>query len=452
MIMNILKVEENDTKIENIFHFADIHIRLNSRFEEYKYVFESVYKKLNRYKEDGIVNAIVCIAGDIVHSKIELSPECIMETYNFFRDLSSIYPTIIIGGNHDTLLTNKSRIDSLSAIVYERPLSNFYFLKSTGMYRYNNLVFFIDSLFDEKEIDMTSSNPVLDEMKKDNLIPITIFHGSIPGWRNTRNFVSKEGDKYLSEMNGMSLCMLGDIHMYQIMSEEKPKALYSSSLISQNFGETDVNHGFVKHNIKYDGTEHKLSHEYVRVLNKYRFQDIFVKNEGQSIMTDGKIYKIFKDDNFREENVIAEYGNMRVYGEKGREIESRRVFEYLKKTFPKAKWCYNTNMIKNNKKEDHKLETIEDETDYEAIESYFEIEDIFEIESEKKMALKYVLKTYQEHYETTSNNIQWKLRKLEFNNMFSYGKNNKIDFSHLNRNTIGIFGPNACRKAQLLIL
>ena len=108
---------------------------------------------------------------------------------------------------------------------------------------------------------------------------------------NAKGFVSKEGDKYLSEMDGMALCLLGDIHLYQIMHKENPKALYSSSLISQNFGETDVNHGFVMHHLKYsdDGNDTtsisglSLSHEYIRIENKIGFKmSMSVKGDRQS--------------------------------------------------------------------------------------------------------------------------------------------------------------------------
>lgn len=450
--MKILKLEEN-TKVEFIFHFADIHIRLNSRFVEYRYVFEKVYSKLKEYKANGITNAVICIAGDILHSKVDLSPECTMETFNFFSNLSHIFPTIVIGGNHDTLLTNKSRVDSLTSILYERPLSNFFFLKETGVYRYNNLVFFIDSLFDDVQIDMTTNNPMINKIKEEKCIPVTLYHGSVPGWRNTKGFVSKEGDKYISEMNGMVLCLLGDIHLYQSMNDESPKALYSSSLISQNFGETDANHGFICHHLEYNSNDVSLSHEYIRVKNKYRFQDVFVTNSGQTIVTDEKRYQLFDNDEFLKEGVIAEHGNLRVYSEKGMEIESRRVFEYLKKTFSKARWVFNNNLMERTTQESLSTATNTTDTscDYNVIDSYFQqIQNKFTCDSQMKEAYKYVVRSYQDHFETGNNNIQWKLRTLEFNNLFSYGKNNKVDFRNLDQNTIGIFGPNAYGKSTII--
>jgi DNA repair exonuclease SbcCD ATPase subunit len=46
-------------------------------------------------------------------------------------------------------------------------------------------------------------------------------------------------------------------------------------------------------------------------------------------------------------------------------------------------------------------------------------------------------------------NIDWKLKKFEFENMFSYGENNVVDFTKLN-GIIGMFAPNATGKSALL--
>ena len=225
-----------------------------------------------------------------------------------------------------------------------------------------------------------------------------------------------------------------------------PKALYSSSLISQNFGETDANHGFICHHLEYNDTSDvSLSHEYIRVENKYRFQDVFVTKSGQSIITDEKQYQLFDNDEFLKEGVIAEQGNLRVYSEKGMEIESRRVFEYLKKTFPKARWVFNNNLMERTAQDTVSTMTNTTDTgcDYNVIDAYFEqIKPKFTSESEMKEAYKYVVRSYQ----NISNqgiiiyNGNYCCLSIQ---IYSHMENNKIDFRNLDRNTIGIFGPNA---------
>ena len=45
--------------------------------------------------------------------------------------------------------------------------------------------------------------------------------------------------------------------------------------------------------------------------------------------------------------------------------------------------------------------------------------------------------------------ITWDVKKFEFDNMFSYGENNVVDFTKLN-GIVGIFAPNASGKSSLL--
>jgi DNA repair exonuclease SbcCD ATPase subunit len=46
-------------------------------------------------------------------------------------------------------------------------------------------------------------------------------------------------------------------------------------------------------------------------------------------------------------------------------------------------------------------------------------------------------------------NVNWKLKHFEFSNMFSYGENNRVNFTKLN-GIIGMFAPNAAGKSSLL--
>ena len=98
--------------IKTIAHLADIHIRKLHRFVEYRKVFKQLYKQLRVVKPD-----LIYIGGDVVHGKLDTSPEEVRMVANFFLDLCKIAPTIVIPGNHDCNLNNKSREDTLSPII-----------------------------------------------------------------------------------------------------------------------------------------------------------------------------------------------------------------------------------------------------------------------------------------------------------------------------------------------
>jgi predicted MPP superfamily phosphohydrolase len=108
------------SKIDKIYHISDIHIRLQKRHDEYKKVFTNLYNSLKdevKKNNNTSMNGIIIITGDILHSKTELSPECVSLTADFFQKLSKIMPLVIMAGNHDANLNNNNRMDSLTPIV-----------------------------------------------------------------------------------------------------------------------------------------------------------------------------------------------------------------------------------------------------------------------------------------------------------------------------------------------
>ena len=54
-----------------------------------------------------------------------------------------------------------------------------------------------------------------------------------------------------------------------------------------------------------------------------------------------------------------------------------------------------------------------------------------------------------EEKEEVSRNVNWKLSKFEFDNLFNYGSNNSVNFSNLN-GIIGIFGKNFSGKSSII--
>ena len=138
--------EQQDQPISHVFHIADIHIRLFKRHDEYKEVFEGFFKQLREFQQ--IKTSIIVVVGDILHSKTELTPECVQLTRWFFRNLSGILPTFVICGNHDTNLNNQNRLDSLTPLLDNLPQCHY--LKETRHYQYNNIAFGVTTVKENK--------------------------------------------------------------------------------------------------------------------------------------------------------------------------------------------------------------------------------------------------------------------------------------------------------------
>ena len=79
-----------------ILHCGDIHIRNLKRHSEYREVFSQLYEKAKELEVD-----IVYVAGDLAHTKTQLSPEYFELATEFLTNLAEIAPTYVIPGNHD---------------------------------------------------------------------------------------------------------------------------------------------------------------------------------------------------------------------------------------------------------------------------------------------------------------------------------------------------------------
>ena len=201
--------------IKTIAHLADIHIRKLHRFVEYRQVFKKLYKQLKDLKPDAIY-----IGGDIVHGKLDTSPEEVRMVANFFLELCKIAPTIVIPGNHDCNLNNKSREDTLSPIVdlVQKITPNLHYWKKTGVYNMDNIDFATLSIFDidkeGKQITDTIPNPK--DLKNTS---IALFHGGVDKHFYDNGFQVQDDRVTNDTFDGYDMVLLGDIHKRQFLNE-----------------------------------------------------------------------------------------------------------------------------------------------------------------------------------------------------------------------------------------
>ena len=117
-------------KADKIYHISDVHIRTLKRHKEYRHVFENMFEYINKTKTE---NSIAVVTGDIVHSKLDMSPELIRMLTDFFRGFN--IPTIVILGNHDMNLNNLYREDALSPVLDMISNDNIVFIKDITSWR-----------------------------------------------------------------------------------------------------------------------------------------------------------------------------------------------------------------------------------------------------------------------------------------------------------------------------
>jgi len=208
MITDTIPIKFDELK--TIWHCADLHIRNVRRHNEYREVFDKLYDEIKKDTQ----NAVVVVAGDIVHAKLEMSPELVDLTFEFFKRLSSILPTIIITGNHDCNLNNLSRMDTLTSIVKNIDSENLFYLKHSGIYDVADTKFVVMSVFDEPS-NFIRADKVTGDTK------IVIYHGTV------HHAVTDTGLKLHNEnvkqsiFNGYDIVLLGDIHRKQTIFKYK---------------------------------------------------------------------------------------------------------------------------------------------------------------------------------------------------------------------------------------
>ena len=271
------------TIIKKLYHISDIHIRRYDRHDEYKVVFNNLYDYLENNSDNA---SLIVITGDLLHNKDNLTPDCIVMAYDFLTQLSKIRPVILIPGNHDFVETNTHIKDSIGAILSDHDIPNLYYIRDSGFYRYCNVVFGAVSIFDNIDID------VINYKKKKGDIMVGLYHGPV-GNTETAVGIILQGDKKPSDFEGFDYVLLGDIHKYQYigLNDNACKSLtnmaYASSLISQNFSETDEYHGVLVWDIINGKTN------YVIIDNPYRYM-VFDISNGAVIYNKNAINKLCK--------------------------------------------------------------------------------------------------------------------------------------------------------------
>ena len=261
--------------IKCVIHVADIHIRNVMRHEEYS---EQLVKFINQCKEIASEyekdEVRIVVAGDLVHQKNNITNELFTFTSTFLRALEEVAKVIVISGNHDLVVNNVNREDTMSALFTTAQFSNTIFLDrelgySSGFYTDDNITWVLYSIYSDYEIP--EGIDIERESHPKNKF-VGLFHGAIVGSKLTKGQTMEAGMD-ADIFAGCDVVMAGDIHLRQVIKCGSTKIVYPGSLIQQNFGETISNHGFAVWNVS------RLSHKFVDVETNYGLYDIHINDE-----------------------------------------------------------------------------------------------------------------------------------------------------------------------------
>jgi DNA repair exonuclease SbcCD ATPase subunit/DNA repair exonuclease SbcCD nuclease subunit len=406
-----------------IAHCADVHIKNLKYHYEYRKVFESMYESLREEEVD-----FIYVGGDIAHTKTQISPEFVELCSEFLSTLADIAPTYVILGNHDGNLRNSSRQDAITPIVNALDHPHLHLLKNSGEVEMApGLVMNVLSVFDEENwVKPTDSDK----------INIAVYHGSIAGVKTDIGWIMDHGDHDVSIFADHDYAMLGDIHKTNQILDTEGRVRYSGSIVQQNHGETN-DKGFLIWEIE-NKDVFKVKH--IKLLNPRPFVTIELTPRGR--MPKG--------------TQIAPGARLRLVSNNNLPLNvMKRAVEVAKHRFkPESITFLNRaagergtidinghGFFKENLRDISVQEKLMREylKDYEASDEMME----------RVFALNQKYNSIAEAAEDVARNVNWKLNSFEWDNLFNYGKNNKIDFEKLN-GIVGIFGKNYSGKSSII--
>ena len=225
--------------INRLVHFSDLHIRLFKDHELYKKILEQALSEWKALAPDRIA-----FTGDLIHNKNQLTPELIEIVRWLLTECSKIAKTIIIPGNHDALMNNIERLDSLTPIISSLNNPNIFYYKDRGVYEDDNVSWCVYSQF------QGNIPPDIDTAKG---YKIGLFHGPINGLKTDLGFDFGEEAYDTKKFKGLHIVLCGDIHKRSVFDIPNGKrGVMIGSCIQNNMGENIRNHGYGVYDIETD--------------------------------------------------------------------------------------------------------------------------------------------------------------------------------------------------------
>ena len=416
--MEIKKIQSTISKIDKIFHVSDIHIRTLKRHTEYREVFQNMFDYIN---SNATENSIAVVTGDIVHSKLDMSPELVQMLINFFKGFT--IPTIVILGNHDMNLNNMHRIDAVSPILDVIDNKNIHFIRDNGLFEFGGIT------WNHMAVDITPEH-YIQAKDFDATYKIALHHGAVNTAKTDIGYQISNEHVTVDTFKGHDLTLLGDIHKPAQFLDANRTIAYPGSLIQQNHGEA-LDHGILVWDV-----ENRRA-DFVEIPNDYGY--VTIETLGSSIVA--------------SPHRMPNKPRIRIKFNETSAADMKRLIATIRKK-------YNV--------QDITIQRTITSTDSNSATS-ISIGNVRDVEYQNTLLTDYIdinfpQATAQEldtvrHINRTINSklpavesirhTTWHPISFEFENMFSYGDNNILNFDKLS-DVCGLFAANTSGKSSLL--
>lgn len=405
-------------------HIADTHIRNLKYHKEYRVVFDRLYKKLRQQKVDYIIHC-----GDLAHTKTQISPEFVEMCSDFLNNLANIAPTYVLLGNHDGNLRAAGRQDALSPIVKALNNPNLHLLKKSGTTELEDKVFLHAlSIFDTGNWPLPVRDP--------EAVNIALYHGAISNCKTDVGWIMEHGENDISIFDDFDYAFLGDIHKTNQAMDRAGTVRYCGSTIQQNHGETN-DKGYLIWDIN---SKEDFSCEHTMLENPKPFITINLTPAGR----------------LPRKTEVPPSARLRLVSENNLALDVvRKVIDVSRVKFKPETISFvnrsqgDAGSVENISnffaKENLRDNAVQNRLIKEYLKDYQLDPEV--LEAVLELNRKYNLKIEAE--EDISRNINWKIKRFEWDNLFNYSEENFLDFNNLH-GIVGILGKNFSGKSSVI--
>jgi DNA repair exonuclease SbcCD ATPase subunit len=267
-------------------------------------------------------------------------------------------------------------------------------------------------------------------------INIALYHGSISGVKTDTGWTMEHGEDDINIFNNFDYGFLGDIHKTNQSVDKFGKIRYPGSTVQQNHGETN-DKGFLLWDIL---DKENFTCRHVELKNPKPFVTVNLTPKGR----------------LPNKVSVAPGSRLRLLS------ENNLPLDVIRKAVDASKVRFKPEAVTYLNRSAGEVRSIQDLTDS------LKQEDLRDLAVQEELISEYIIdfqpeddilkkifelnKKYNaiiENEEETYRNVNWKLKKLEWDNLFNYGEKNSINFENLN-GIVGIFGKNFSGKSSII--
>jgi DNA repair exonuclease SbcCD nuclease subunit len=405
------------SKVTRVIHLADTHIRLFKRHQEYR---ETLGRLINTLLHTVTPGTVIVHCGDVVHSKTDLSPEMVETASWFLGSLAKIAPTIVIAGNHDLNVANPNRLDALTPITENLNDPNLHYLKYSGVYSCADVDFAVLSIIGDR-----ADWPTVQDCSAPT--KIALFHGPVHNAQTDIGYTITNRHVMVETFDGFDMALLGDIHRHQALL---PTVVYAGSTIQQNHGEDIKGHGWV------DWNAASRTFQFHELLNEYGYYTLRIE--------DGTVPPL---DN------MPKNARLRIFAGDMDASEIKKLVASIRANHTVTELAINRLPTVGKTRRGVETGTVLDiqSVDYQnkLITEYLHntASDIAPDVLERVLKINTEMND-QIVSDDPTRKLLWTPISLKFDNLFTYGENNYVNFKNLN-GVVGLFAPNASGKSSI---